>query len=596
MDKDEFNQWNDKINKKINQNYIVDLISKANQTVRTLNLKLRRKQMKDKIDKDYFNVLNGNINFEISDKDYFNLITTKANQTIRPLTLKLRMKQMKDKMEEEIIISKMKHESNQSQQNNDEFYKNIFFLHKKRKNTFNNKSMNNHSEALSPLTQRNFTQQSPKRLVSQFNKTMLPSSPIVQTHMTKVQRYSDYLKINQQIMKHKGQLNEQILNLLEEKVHIAKSFKQSCTKLGVDSYDQTLKTIQDLKYNITQKVIKECNTIYQEKQNHKLNILEKTYTHFLKVLDVIKQMDDELYQYMLNYKFKNQFNDQNTILEDINQMRDDAYNEKVRTFRKEKGQIKTQQSQSLFLIYQFQLQQLKLMNFQATKKRGNSQIESQQNQIAELQATSFALQQKVEDLQKEIKELQSQNHKLNHHIKILKDQNDDLKFAQQKEATFMIEVEHLRTDNQRLITLLGSQDKDLRFLSSLETQKSDLPECLLWVPQKAFEIAHQFREKYKDSDYLGDKQIQLLLFELNKVWAVRQFEQQKLQNSINNLEKQKIQSKTNVPYSEFQLSQQVERLKKQIKELKKENLDLYANRPERGTRSIRIASANNTRK
>ncbi|CAD8160584.1 unnamed protein product [Paramecium octaurelia] len=236
------------------------------------------------------------------------------------------------------------------------------------------------------------------------------------------------------------------------------------------------------------------------------------------------------------------------------------------------------------------------MNFQASKKRANSQIESQQSQIAELQATSFALQQKVDDLQKEIKELQSQNHKLNHHIKILKDQNDDLKFTQQKEATFMIEVEHLRTDNQRLITLLGSQNKDLRFLSSLETQNSDLPECLLWVPQKAFEIAHQFREKYKDSDYLGDKQIQLLLFELNKVWAVSQFEQQKLQNSINNLEKQKIQSKTNVPYSEFQLSQQVERLKKQIKDLKKENLDLYANRPERGTRSIRIASANNTRK
>lgn len=48
--------------------------------------------MKDKIDKEYFNVLNGKINFEINDKDYFNLIATKANQTVRPLTLKLRMK------------------------------------------------------------------------------------------------------------------------------------------------------------------------------------------------------------------------------------------------------------------------------------------------------------------------------------------------------------------------------------------------------------------------------------------------------------------------------------------------------------------------
>ncbi|CAK80280.1 unnamed protein product (macronuclear) [Paramecium tetraurelia] len=342
MDKDYSDQLNVKNNMKMNQNYIVDLISKANQTVRSLNLKLKRKQMKDKIDKEYFNVLNGKINFEINDKDYINLITAKATQTCRPLTLKLRMKQMKAKMEEEIIvnllfdqqISKLKHESNQQQQNNDDYYKNIFFLHKKRRSKLNNKSMYHNSEAQSPLTQRNFTQYSPKRQAQQFNKTMLPSSPIIQTHRMKVQKYQDYLKLNQQIMKHKGQLNEQILNLLEEKVHIAKSFKQSCTKLGVESYEQTLKTIQVLKQNITQKVIKECNTVYEERQNHKLNILEKTYTYFLKVLDVIQQMDDQIDQYMLNYKFKNQLNDKSSILEDINQMRDDAYNEKVRTFSK----------------------------------------------------------------------------------------------------------------------------------------------------------------------------------------------------------------------------------------------------------------------
>ncbi|CAD8081911.1 unnamed protein product [Paramecium sonneborni] len=539
------------------------------------------------MDKEYFNVLNGQIDFEMSDKEYSELITTKANQTIRPLTLKLRMKQMKNKMEEEINISKIKHENNQYQQNNDQYYKNIFFLYKKRSNTFKNKQILYNSETKSPLTQRNFTQYSPKRQKQQFNKTMLPSSPIINNTRTKAQKYQDYLKINRQIMKHKGQLDESILNLLEQKVHIAKSLKQSFFKCGINSYDQTLRNIQEIKQNLNEKIIKECDTIYKEKQDHKLNVLEKTSTHFLRVLDLMKEMDEQIFQYMLNYKFKNHINDQNAILEDIIKMRDDAYNDK--------GQIKTQQNQSIFLSY-FQLQQLKFMNFQASKKRANSYIESQQNQIAELQATSFALQQKVEDLQKEIKELQSQNHKLNHHISQLKDQNDNLKFAQQKEATFMIEVEHLRSDNQRLITLLGGQDKDLRFLSQLETQKSDLPECLLWVPQKAFEIAHQFREKYKDSDYLGDKQIQLLLFELNKVWAIRQFEQQKLQNSINNLEKQKIKSKTNVPYSEIQLNQQVERLKKQIKDLKKENLDLYANRPERGTRSIRIASANNTRK
>ncbi|CAD8161232.1 unnamed protein product [Paramecium pentaurelia] len=334
MDKDHFNVMNSKMNVQMNHNYFIDLITKANQTVRSLNQKLKRKQMRDKMDREYFNVLNGKINFQINDKEYIDLITTKANQTVRPLTLRLRMKQMKAKMDEEINISKLKHENIQQQQNNDDYYKNIFFLHKKRKNKFINKSMQNQDETKSPLTQRNFTHYSPQRQTQQFNKTMLPSSPMIQTTKIKVQQYQDYLKLNQQINQHKGQLNVQILNLLEQKVHIAKSLKQSCTKSGVDSYEQALKTIQVLKNNITQKVIKECNSIYEEKQNHKLNILEKTYAYFLRVLEVIQQMDDQIYQYMLNYKSKNPMNDQNSILEDINQMRDDAYNEKVRTFSK----------------------------------------------------------------------------------------------------------------------------------------------------------------------------------------------------------------------------------------------------------------------
>ncbi|CAD8150397.1 unnamed protein product [Paramecium octaurelia] len=325
---------NGKINVQMNHNYFVDLITKANQTVRSLNQKFQKKQMRDKMDKEYFNVLNGKINFQINDKEYIDLIATKANYTVRPLTLRLRMQQMKAKMDEEINISKLKHENVQQQQNLDDYYKNIFFLHKKRKNKFVNKTMLNQGETRSPLTQRNFTQYSPQRQTQQFNKTMLPSSPIIQSNKIKVQQYQDYLKLNHQISQHQGQFNVQILNLLEQKVHIAKQLKQSCTKSGVDSYEQALKTIQVLKQNINQKVIKECNSIYEEKQNHKLNVLEKTYSYFLRVMEVIQQMDDQIYQYMLNYKSKNPIHDHNSILEDINQMRDDAYNEKVRTFSK----------------------------------------------------------------------------------------------------------------------------------------------------------------------------------------------------------------------------------------------------------------------
>lgn len=44
------------------------------------------------MDSEYFNVLNGNINFSLTHKEYIDLISDRANKTVRPITLRMRMK------------------------------------------------------------------------------------------------------------------------------------------------------------------------------------------------------------------------------------------------------------------------------------------------------------------------------------------------------------------------------------------------------------------------------------------------------------------------------------------------------------------------
>lgn len=100
------------------------------------------------------------------------------------------------------------------------------------------------------------------------------------------------------------------------------------------------------------------------------------------------------------------------------------------------------------------------------------------------------------------------------------------------EGTILLELECIKADNDRLIKLLNqtkefkefsdfAQDNkgSVRFLagekkygkSSLDEEEEES-----WVPQEAFKIAHNYREKYGTG--LTETLINKMLWELNKVW------------------------------------------------------------------------------
>ena len=61
---------------------------------------------------------------------------------------------------------------------------------------------------------------------------------------------------------------------------------------------------------------------------------------------------------------------------------------------------------------------------------------------------------------------------------------------------------------------------DCKFRWHCKPDEEIVDEELLWVPEEAFKFIHSFKLKY--SGELTDTLIELLLFELNKIWAHRQ--------------------------------------------------------------------------
>lgn len=109
------------------------------------------------------------------------------------------------------------------------------------------------------------------------------------------------------------------------------------------------------------------------------------------------------------------------------------------------------------------------------------------------------------------------------------------------EGTALLELEHLKRDNRRLIMLLGKTEQcrgldnltedsggDITYLSyNKKNTKRDL--CLVedeqdkWIPTDTFRIAHEFRTKYGGE--LTPTLINRLLAELNRIWKERESRQ-----------------------------------------------------------------------
>ena len=113
----------------------------------------------------------------------------------------------------------------------------------------------------------------------------------------------------------------------------------------------------------------------------------------------------------------------------------------------------------------------------------------------------------------------------------------------------MLEVEHLKADNERLLRML-QKTKDYKGFANMcldsaglgthmdmdfpapgakkgkENNKNKLTDAKAeedsWIPEQAFKVAHKFRARHGD---LSEKAVDQLLTELNKIWRDREKKQ-----------------------------------------------------------------------
>jgi hypothetical protein len=204
---------------------------------------------------------------------------------------------------------------------------------------------------------------------------------------------------------------------------------------------------------------------------------------------------------------------------------------------------------------------------------------------------------------------------------------DNLYINRKSEAGLLLEIEHLKDDNVRLLEMLKSTDeyRDFAYLAETVTggikfinnacncdtnrrkcsctNKSNLkrckseckttgtknnpksPSCVRecekkrlekedvfnsdnWVPADAFKFAHDFKNKYNIE--MSESLINDLLSSLNKIWRDREQKQisrlkTKYQSEIMGLRRKNMMRS---PYDEFQSNKTISRLKKDLKNVK----------------------------
>jgi len=141
--------------------------------------------------------------------------------------------------------------------------------------------------------------------------------------------------------------------------------------------------------------------------------------------------------------------------------------------------------------------------------------------------------------------------KLKSEIQDLKQQLAEVQAARKSEGTALLEVEHIRADNDRLVKLLqktkeykgfGKYAEDnsgsVRYMPTTKRNKCSLKSCKAntlienvdpnieeenWIPQEAFDVAYKF--KSQNNGELSDVLINKLLQTLNIVWRERERKQ-----------------------------------------------------------------------
>lgn len=169
--------------------------------------------------------------------------------------------------------------------------------------------------------------------------------------------------------------------------------------------------------------------------------------------------------------------------------------------------------------------------------------------------------------------------------------------TRKSEGQALLEIEHLRADNDRLVKLLRktkeyknfagfAQDNQgsIRFLPVATKDRCEVKPCPAnkynenvdpnseedsWVPQEAFDVAYKYRSQYGNE--LTDTLINKLLQSLNTVWRDRERKQLARAKTVYNREiaRLKRQILNTAPLKEVKARNQIARLKNQLADCQK---------------------------
>jgi len=196
----------------------------------------------------------------------------------------------------------------------------------------------------------------------------------------------------------------------------------------------------------------------------------------------------------------------------------------------------------------------------------------------------------------------------------------DLQQVKKSEGLAMLEIEHLRSDTNRLVKMLRTTQEyqgfadfaddhagSIRFMKDtirktnvdlnhnktygpsvkesvverLCVKESLLDEKEMWIPHDASKFAREFRRTYNGeiTDALMDK----LLFELNRIWSKRENQRvQRIQSQCaHEIMKLKRKLEQTAPFNEVQAKQTINRLRGELTTSYKENRKAFDERMEK---------------
>jgi len=210
----------------------------------------------------------------------------------------------------------------------------------------------------------------------------------------------------------------------------------------------------------------------------------------------------------------------------------------------------------------------------------------------------------------EIEKLKREKEQMSEKIDYLEQQLEEFYINRKSESGLLLEIEHLKKDNVRLLGLLKSTDqyKDFAYLAedtsggvmfvkdketnhkhqpsnkSFSRKVKDVKNCrqkdfieyntennVNWVPMDAYKCANDFSRKYQFD--MSDEMISELLASLNKIWRDREKKviartKTKYEGEVLNLRRQ-MTMKTG--FDEFSAMKQISLLKAELREAREEN-------------------------